>query len=85
MKTVTALIEAAGLDRSERLEKELSNNLGPAAKAILIPIVLTGRAGRCVVLFDRRHQFLSITWRGVIDGEELASLILSNSRHVFLS
>jgi hypothetical protein len=78
LDSVTRLLQAFGLERSLPLEHEFMEVLGHSAKRILISRVLDGSAGRCVLLFDHRYRHLALSWRGRLDGESFASLLVSN-------
>ena len=77
-KAIIRCMKNFGLRRAQGLEKEFNELLGEEAKEQLSWRVFNGKLGRCILLEHRRKRFLSLSWRGRADGDELASMILSN-------
>jgi hypothetical protein len=78
--TLQTLFTQLGLRRSPRLERELRELLGTVA-ALVHADVFTRGYDRCTILRFKSRTDASMSWRSRrLNGEEFASIILSNNQ-----
>lgn len=70
---------ALGLRRTPHLERELRWLLGRGNRRLMVARVYSGKTGRCVILLHRSIGIMNVSWRGRLDGESFASLLVSSA------